>query len=166
MSAVTVRKHDWRGRFRYAWEGKVAVRTADHLIIEAIWKGPGEPTVGEIHFIPGDRFLEYYYPGRGYAIWQIERPDGGLKGWYCNISTPVEEAAGTLSFRDLLLDLLVYPDGRMVVLDRDEFEAAQGEGLDRAEAAGAEAALAEVRAMARAGAPPFRFAAARHGGRR
>jgi predicted RNA-binding protein associated with RNAse of E/G family len=164
MSAVTVRKHDWRGRFRYAWNGKVLTRTTDRLIIEAIWNGPGEPEVGGIHFSLGDRFLEYYYPGRGYAIWQIERPDGTLKGWYCNISTPVEEKAGTLSFRDLLLDLLVYPDGRMEVLDRAEVEAAQDEGLDRAEAAAAEAALTELRALVRSGAAPFRFVAADHGG--
>jgi predicted RNA-binding protein associated with RNAse of E/G family len=165
MSAITVRKYDWRGRFRYAWEGKVATRTADHLIIEATWRGPGEPEVGEIRFVNGDRFVEHYYPGRGYAIWQIEQPDGSLKGWYCNVSTPVEEHDDTLSFRDLLLDLLVYPDGRMVELDRDEFEAAQGEGLDPGEAAAAEAALAELREMAHSGASPFRFAADRSVGR-
>jgi predicted RNA-binding protein associated with RNAse of E/G family len=115
--------------------------------------------VGDIRFMRGDRFIEHYYPGRGYAIWQIEHPDGLVKGWYCNISTPVEEHDGTLSFRDLLLDLLVYPDGRMVELDRDEFEKAQAAGLDPAEAQVAEAALAEVREMARLGTPPFRFAA-------
>jgi protein associated with RNAse G/E len=159
MSAVTVRKHDWRGRFRYAWEGKVLARTTDHLLIEAIWNGPGEPEVGEIRFVRGDRFVEHYYPGRGYAIWQIEQPDGSVKGWYCNISTQVKEHDDTLSFRDLLLDLLVYPDGRMVELDRDEFEKAQAAGLDPAEAQVAEAALAEVRELARLGTPPFRFAA-------
>jgi protein associated with RNAse G/E len=165
MNTVTVRKHDWRGRFRYAWEGEIVTRTADHLIIEAIWQGPGEPEVGEIRFMRGDRFIEHYYPGRGYAIWRIEQPDGLVKGWYCNISTPVEEHDGTLSFRDLLLDLLIYPDGRMVELDRDEFEVAQAEGLDAAEARAAEAALAEVREMARIGAPPFRFAGHRSVGR-
>lgn len=161
MSVVTVRKHDWRGRFRYAWEGQVVTRTVDHLIIEAIWNGPGEPRVGEINFARGDRFIEHYYPGRGYAIWQIEQADGSLKGWYCNISTPVEDHEGTLTFRDLLLDLLVYPDGRLVELDRDEFDTARGEGLDPAEAAAAEAALAELREMARLAVPPFRFAATR-----
>ncbi|HEY8285807.1 MAG TPA: DUF402 domain-containing protein [Chloroflexota bacterium] len=160
MSAITVRKHDWHGRFRYAWSGRLVDRTADHLTIEAIWNGPGEPRVGEITFTMGDRFLEYYYPGKGYAIWQIETADGNLKGWYCNISTPVEEREGTLSFRDLLLDLLVYPDGRMAVLDREEFEAAQSEGLDPREGAAAESALAEVRANARMGAAPFRYAGA------
>ncbi len=159
MSAITVRKYDWRGRFRYAWEGKMTRRTAEHLIIEAIWNGPGEPKVGELRFVQGDRFVEHYYPGRGYAIWQIEQPNGLVKGWYCNISTPVEEHEHTLTFRDLLLDLLVYPDGRMVELDRDEFDAAQGAGLDPAEAAAAEAALAEVREMARMAVSPFRFAA-------
>ncbi|HXT34476.1 MAG TPA: DUF402 domain-containing protein [Chloroflexota bacterium] len=156
MNTITVRKHDWRGRFRYAWSGRMVDRTAEHLTIEAIWNGPGEPRVGEITFAMGDRFLEFYYPGRGYAIWQIETPDGSLKGWYCNISTPVEEHDGTLGFRDLLLDLLVYPDGRVAVLDREEFETARHEGLDPREATAAEAALAEVQAMARAGVFPFR----------
>ncbi|HVA90982.1 MAG TPA: DUF402 domain-containing protein [Chloroflexota bacterium] len=166
MSVVTVRKHDWRGSFRYAWSGWMVDRTADHLMIEAIWDGPGEPRVGEITFTRGDRFLEYYYPGRGYAIWQIARPDGSLKGWYCNISTPVEQSGDTLSFRDLLLDLLVYPDGRLSVLDRDEFEAARREGLDPGEAVMAQAALAEVLAIAEAGGAPFRFTAARPSGQR
>jgi len=155
MSAVTVRKHDWRDHFRYAWSGRIMDRTADHLLIEAIWGGPGEPRVGEITFAMGDRFLEYYYPGKGYAIWRIETPDGHLKGWYCNIGTPMEEHDGTLDFRDLLLDVLVYPDGRMTVLDREEFETARHEGLEPADAAAAEAALAEVQAMARAGTFPF-----------
>ncbi|HVC80452.1 MAG TPA: DUF402 domain-containing protein [Chloroflexota bacterium] len=156
MSTITVRKHDWRGRFRYAWSGRIVDRTADHLLIEAIWNGPGEPLVGEITFAMGDRFLEYYYPGKSYAIWRIEAPDGHLKGWYGNISTPVAEHDGTLSFRDLLLDLLVYPDGRMTVLDREEIETARHEGLDPADATAAEMALAEVQAMARAGVFPFR----------
>ena len=158
MSAIVVRKHTWRGVFRYAWHGGVAQRRPDHLVIVAIWKGPGEPAVGELRFVPGDRFVEHYYPGRGYAIWQVEEPNGTVKGWYCNISTPLIETADTLSFDDLLLDILVYPDGRYVILDRDEFEAARAEGLSDERAALAEGTLVELLALIQAADPPFSFA--------
>lgn len=155
MTSIEVRKHDWQGRFRYAWHGALLARRPDRLKLQAIWQGPGEPQVGELCFRRGDRFVERYYPGRGYAIWQVEDADGSLKGWYCNISTPVVEHDGVLSFNDLLLDLLVYPDGRYAVLDRDEFDAARRQGLDAGLARQAEAALAEVLALVEAGAPPF-----------
>lgn len=157
MTAITVQKHTWRGEFRYAWQARVADRAPGHLVLEAPWEGPGEPDVGEIRFRRGDRFVEHYYPGKGYAIWQVEGPDGAVKGWYCNISTPVVERDGVLTFDDLLLDVLAYPDGRYIVLDRDEFDAARREGLPDPQAALAESALAEVMALIAACAPPFSF---------
>jgi hypothetical protein len=162
-NTITVRKHNWRGEFRYAWSGELLVREPEHLVLLAIWKGPGEPRVGEIAFLAGDRFVEHYYPGRGYAIWQVEQPDGAIKGWYCNISTPIEWQDEVLSFRDLLLDLLVYPDGSSSVLDRDEFVEAQREGLVGNDVALAEAALAELVRMVEAQADPFRFRGPRRG---
>ena len=158
MTTVFVRKHDWRGAFRYAWRGEVSRRTDRMLLLQAIWQGPGEPLVGTIRFEAGDRFLEYYYPGRPYAIWQIERPDGALKGWYCNVSTPPVERDGILRFDDLLLDVLVYPDGRYTVLDEDEFAAAHAEGMPEDRVALARAGLAALVGMIERGEAPFPFA--------
>jgi hypothetical protein len=155
VSTVTVHKHTWRGELRYAWQAEVVAREPGHLVLEATWNGPGEPAVGEIRFRRGDRFVEHYDPGRGYAIWQVEQPGGAIKAWYCNISTPVVERDGVLSFEDLLLDVMVYPDGRYTVLDRDEFTAARREGLPDVQAALAERALAEVLDLVQAVAPPF-----------
>jgi uncharacterized protein len=158
MSTITVRKHDWRGIFRYAWHGEVIQRTDDLLLLQAIWQGPGEPRVGSIRFEAGDRFLEYYYPGRPYAIWQIARPDGTLKGWYCNVSTPPVERDGVLRFDDLLLDVLVYPDGSYTVLDEDDFAAARAEGLPEDRVALTHAGLAALVGMIERGETPFPFA--------
>ncbi len=41
----------------------------------------------------------------------------------CNITTPPQIGDGLIAYVDLALDLLVYPDGRMLVLDEDEFTA-------------------------------------------
>lgn len=154
---VTVRKYNWKGEFRYAWQGEIVRRERALILIAAEWRGPGEPKVGLIVFAPGDRFLEYYYPGRAYAIWQVADSAGTLKGWYCNISTPLEERAGELHFNDLLLDLLVYPDGAYEILDRDEFARALLEGLSAQHAALAEAALRDLLQLVREGAQPFTF---------
>lgn len=157
METLTVRKHDWRGTFRYAWEGELIEDRPPVLVIAATWQGPGEPAVGEIRFERGDRFTEYYYLDRPHALWKIERPDGALKGWYCNVNTlPVREGT-TLSFNDLILDVLVYPDGRFMALDRDEFAAARDAGLSRALAALAEQGIAEIEWLLYHGAPPLNF---------
>ena len=41
---------------------------------------------------------------------------------------------GVVSYRDLALDLLVFPDGKQIVLDEDEFEALQIPQADKDEA--------------------------------
>lgn len=157
MATITVRKHSWQGTFRYAWSGDLVIDRPPVLVIAATWQGPGEPAVGAIRFELGDRFTEYYYLDRPHALWQVARPDGTVKGWYCNVQTPPEREGNTLRFNDLILDVLVYPDGRFVVLDRDEFAAARDAGLPRDQAQLAERGLAEIIWLLHHGAPPFPF---------
>lgn len=78
--------------------------------------------VGELVLKAGDRFLETFFTDRWYNILEVhDRADDRLKGWYCNLCFPAEFQPGVLSYRDLELDLLVYPDGRQVLLDEDEY---------------------------------------------
>jgi predicted RNA-binding protein associated with RNAse of E/G family len=133
-------------------------RTTERLVLSASWNGPGEPAVGDLRFVRGDRFLEYYFIGEPYAVWQVERPDGALKGWYCNIETLLrDEGPGVLAFNDLLLDVLAYPDGRYLILDRDEFNDARLQGLSDHDVRLAEAGLSRVLALVSTNAFPFRF---------
>lgn len=70
----------------------------------------------------GDLFLETYYTARWYNIYEIHaREDNKLRGWYCNISTPIDFFKDRISYVDLALDLIVFPDGSQVVADQDEF---------------------------------------------
>ena len=74
----------------------------------------------------GDRFVESYYSARWYNCYEVhDHVDDRIKCWYYNLAYPAEITANTVSFRDLALDLLVYPDGRQQVLDEDEFEEAE-----------------------------------------
>lgn len=54
---------------------------------------------------------------------------GGLIGYYCDVITPLRRVAGEYYLLDLLLDLWVFPDGRTIELDWDEFHAAAQAGL-------------------------------------
>jgi len=65
----------------------------------------------------------------------------------------------SIAFRDLLLDVLLYPDGRREVLDRDDLARAIDEGLDPALAVAAEDAVREVLDLIDRRLPPFDYVA-------
>ncbi len=71
----------------------------------------------------GDRFMEAYFTRRWFNIFEIhDRASDELKGWYCNVTRPAVFIDGRIEYVDLALDLLVYPDGKTLLLDEDEFE--------------------------------------------
>lgn len=111
----TSRKEVWR------YDGRILERTENILLLEAFFNGGSRPFHG-ITLVNGDRFIETYYLDRWYNIFEIhDRETDALKGWYCNVTYPAEMVDGYISYVDLALDLLVYPDGRQLVLDEDEF---------------------------------------------
>jgi len=112
----TEHQETWR------YDGRVLSRTSNHVFLEAFFNRPDRLFHG-ILLAEGDRFLEAYYSDRWYNIFEIhDRSTDELKGWYCNVTYPAVFADGVVSYIDLALDLLVYPDGRQLVLDEDEFE--------------------------------------------
>ena len=158
MSApVTVTKLNWRGETVYSWEGEAVARAAGYVTLRAVWKGPGTVRVAtDVVFERGDVFYEHYYDGKPYGLWQVLTPDErALKCWYCNISALTHVSDDTIAFRDLLLDVLLLPDGTCRVLDGDELARARGEGLDPDFAALAEEGAREVLDLIATGRPPF-----------
>jgi hypothetical protein len=111
----TLQQETWR------YAGKVITRTPESILLEAFFNRPDRVFHG-ILLAEGDRFLEKYYTNHWYNIFEIhDKSTNALKGWYCNVTYPAVFANGTVSYIDLALDLLVYPDGRQLVLDEDEF---------------------------------------------
>ncbi len=101
----------------------------------------------------GDRFVEHFFSDRWYNVFEIyDRESGLLKAWYCNIARPARFTGSALYQDDLALDLLVYPDGGMTVLDREEFEALD---LPLDQRARALDALDRLQGEARSGGWPF-----------
>ena len=123
MDQVTVRKLQPGGEETWRYTGRVLERQPDRIMLEAEFNRD-EVTFHGITLRRGDRFVETYYTDRWYNVYAIHnREDGGLKCWYCNIGRPAVIGDGEVSYIDLALDLLIYPDGRQLVLDEDEFAA-------------------------------------------
>lgn len=68
--------------------------------------------------------------------------DGTLTGIYANVLTPVRMRGARWDTTDLFLDVWMGADGRVELLDRDEFDAAVAEGV--LSAADAERAFTEA----------------------
>lgn len=62
-----------------------------------------------------------YLPKEGWKISQFLDADNNLICWYCDIiDTEYDPQTNTYIFVDLLADVLIYPDGRVCVVDLDE----------------------------------------------
>lgn len=118
---ITVIKKNLQQAETWRYSGQILHQDAETVILEAFFDRPDIPFYG-IVLRHGDRFVETYYQNHWYNIFAIyDRDTNRLKGWYCNLSYPAEVKGGELSYVDLALDLLVYPDGRQLILDQDEY---------------------------------------------
>ena len=152
MDQVTVRKLDHAGRELISYPGEVLERGDDAIVLRTSWDR--EPMdLGFVVLEPDDRWTETFYAHRWYNVFEIRASDGRLKGWYCNVTRPARITRDEVTAEDLALDLWVDSDGETKVLDEDEFAELS---LSRETRRKARQALAELRARAEAGIPPFR----------
>ena len=111
----TFREETWR------YDGRVLEQNEHSILIEARFNR-SDLLFHDVPLRENDRFVERYYADRWYNIFAIhDKDDDQLKGWYCNVTNPAEFTPGRIAYVDLALDLLVYPDGRYLILDEDEF---------------------------------------------
>ncbi|MCX8024478.1 MAG: DUF402 domain-containing protein [Thermanaerothrix sp.] len=141
---VWVIKKDVSGREVWRYRGQVVTRYPQGVLVEAFFDREEMPFFG-IVLRPGDRFLEAYFNDRWYNLFEIhDRDTDALKAWYANITRPAEITAQAITYTDLALDMLIYPDGQQRVLDEDEFARLP---LSAAERLHALAALGELQAL-------------------
>jgi hypothetical protein len=142
QQVVNVLKLDLDGKVTWRYQGELLEYDGSRLRLQAYFDREDMLFHGML-FRRGDLFIETWYTDRWYNIFEIHaREDGRLRGWYCNIGYPAKWEDSTLSYVDLALDLLVFPDGKQLVLDQDEFAALNLSIQDRQQAL---AALDELR---------------------
>lgn len=66
----------------------------------------------------------FNFPSAWHNVGVVHEKSGRLRGYYCDILTPIRRFPGGLRTTDLFLDLWVFPDGRYAVLDVEEFDEA------------------------------------------
>ena len=75
-----------------------------------------------------------YFLHRNYKISQFLDSDGKLLYHYCDIVKPEITTEGDYIFHDLLVDVKLFPDGSLTILDLDELAQAFETGLVSGEA--------------------------------
>lgn len=71
-----------------------------------------------------------YYLSEGFKISRFYRDDDSMTFWYCDIvDHTCDENTDTYVFTDLLVDVIVYPDGFVKVVDLDELVTARRSGI-------------------------------------
>ncbi len=139
---ITILKLNLQKEVTWQYSGKIYQKTPNKIVIEAYFDRE-DMSVQGMPLLKGDRFVETYYTDRWYNIFEIhERENDALRGWYCNVSSPVRFVGSELSYVDLALDLIVFPNGQQIVMDKDEFNALPLSNADRRQAL---EALAELK---------------------
>ncbi len=71
-----------------------------------------------------------YFFKEGFKVSKFYKPDGQLLYYYCDIvEFEKNDEDNSLTVTDLLADVIVYPDGRLQVMDLDELADAQEQAL-------------------------------------
>ncbi len=121
MDDITVYKFNEQGEYIWHYTGRVLFRDDSSIQLQAFFNRKDYATPYHT-FRKGDRMVEWFYSQRWYNIFQMhDADDDHLKGWYCNITRPAQFEADEIYTEDLALDVFVYPDGRYIVLDEEEF---------------------------------------------
>ena len=76
------------------------------------------------------RGVSAYFIDKGIKVRKVFDNAGQMVYWYCDIiETHYDEKENIYTFNDLLIDVVVYPDGQVEVLDMDEFADAMEQGI-------------------------------------
>jgi uncharacterized protein len=119
---IVVVKKNLAGKETWRYSGRVIGMSGTAVLIEAFFNHDDRDVEGLL-MARGDRFIEFYSTRAWFNIFEVhDHANGALKGWYCNICRPAEMQEGLLSYIDLALDLVVFPDGRRIVLDEEDYD--------------------------------------------
>ncbi len=74
--------------------------------------------------------ISFTFLDKGYKLGRFYDIKGKFLYWYCDIiDVEYDKASDTYTINDLLVDIKIYPDGTVKVLDADELAQALEEGL-------------------------------------
>ena len=118
---ITVRVLKYDGSEYRRWDATLAQQDESLMVLDGEFANEVQHhLLGNIS--RGTRTIEYYWLDRWYNIFRFLESDGATRLYYCNVNTKPEISRGILTYIDLDMDILVYPDFSYQVLDLEEFE--------------------------------------------
>jgi predicted RNA-binding protein associated with RNAse of E/G family len=97
-------------------------QSATHLAV--LWVAPAPMHVHGVDLPAGTVSIGHFWTDRSYNVYHWLRSDRATVGYYFNIADRTSWTADRLDWRDLVVDVLALPGGRLDVLDEDELPAA------------------------------------------
>jgi protein associated with RNAse G/E len=117
---VTVNSLKFDGEIRRSWVCRLLADDNDCIVLEGIFESAVEhPQLGLI--AEGTRSVEYFPRERWFNVFVFYNPSGPLRNFYCNVSLPFEYHGDRIDVVDLDLDILVWPEGAVELLDEADF---------------------------------------------
>jgi protein associated with RNAse G/E len=117
--AVEVVWLDFEGKFLRVWDANLE-RFDDKLIIVRSVAKHGM-SFEYASFQAGDHCVQYFLRDKCFCIHEFRTPAGLVRYWFCHISQLLEVSASRIMAQDLILDVLVKPNGEYRLVDLDEF---------------------------------------------
>ena len=100
------------------FECRLLTSGTGHAVV--LWIAPEPMHVHGVDLPAGTVSFGHFWEGRGYNVYHWLDPAGKTLGYYFNIADETCISAEVIAWRDLVLDVLMTPDGRCDVLDEDE----------------------------------------------
>jgi hypothetical protein len=139
---------------------RLLARAADGRHAAVLWVSPAPMHVHGVDLPAGTVSVGHFWTDRHYNVYHWLEPAGKTIGYYFNICDETRIGAGVIEWRDLTVDVLALPDGRLDVLDEHELPAELPPDVAATIAAGKAAiltapaaVLAEIEAASRAAWP-------------
>jgi len=123
MSRIyTVNSRKFDGTIRRSWECEFVASDDEKIDLVGSFEHQVEhKDLGVIE--AGTVSYERFYFNRWFNYFTFEQPAGTLRNYYINICMPPEIGDHSIDYVDLDIDLIVWPNGRRQILDKEEFEA-------------------------------------------
>jgi hypothetical protein len=100
----------------------VLAREGSHLIV--LFVAAAAMHVHGVDLPAGTVTFGHFWTDRPYNVYHwLDGVTGSTIGYYVNLSDSTSIGEGSLEWRDLIVDVLLMPDGRATVLDEDEIRA-------------------------------------------
>ena len=96
----------------------VAARSATEVVVH--YRVPRARDVHGVALPAGTLTVGYFWTDRPFNLYHWVAPDGRTLAHYFNVGDVTRLTGDVLEWRDLAVDVLATPDGRVRVLDEDE----------------------------------------------